>query len=188
MSDPRWIIAIVIVVVVLAFVAWMIMKNKRQERLRAQFGPEYPRAVRKYGSVARAESALEARRARVGRLDIRPLQLEEADRFAAAWRTTQARFVDDPAHAIGEADRLVQAVMDARGYPVADFEQQVEDISVDHPRVVEHYLAAHQIAMSNGKGHVNTEELRQAMMHYRALFEDLLEVSDEGPRRMEAGR
>jgi len=188
MSDPRWIIAVVIVVVVLALVAWMVVKNRRQERLRTQFGPEYPRAVRKYGSVARAESALEARRERVSRLDVRPLQLEEADRFAAAWRTTQARFVDDPTHAIAEADRLVQAVMDARGYPVADFEQRVEDISVDHPSVVEHYLAAHTIALGSGKGRVGTEELRQDMMHYRALFEDLLEVSDEGPRRMEAGR
>src|SRR5262245_57290451 len=94
MNDPRWIVAIVIVVVVLAFVGWMVMTRRRQERLRGQFGPEYPRAVRKYGSVARAESALEARRERVGRFDIRPLQLAEADRFAATWRTAQARFVD----------------------------------------------------------------------------------------------
>jgi len=188
MNDARWIIAIVIVVVILAFVAWLVVKNRRQARLRTQFGPEYPRAVRTYGSVARAESALEARRQRVRALEIRPLTVEEADRFAASWRTTQARFVDDPPRAIAEADRLVQAVMDARGYPVGDFEQRVDDISVDHPGVVEHYLAAHRIAASSGHGHAGTEELRQAMMRYRSLFEDLLEVPDEGPRRMEAGR
>src|SRR5262249_46386064 len=101
--------------------------------------------------------------------------------------TTQARFVDDPPRAIAEADRLVQAVMDARGYPVGDFEQRVDDISVDHPGVVEHYLAAHRIAVSSGSGHAGTEELRQAMMHYRSLWGERREVRDEGPGGREAG-
>jgi hypothetical protein len=184
----RWIILLAVVVVVVAIVVWTVMKNKRHERLRAQFGPEYPRAVRQYGSVTRAESALEARRERVRGLDLRPLEPQEAERFASSWRATQARFVDDPPQAIGEADRLVQALMKARGYPVGDFEQRIDDISVDHSRVVEHYRAAHRIALANEDGHAETEDLRQAMMHYRALFEDLLEVHDEAPRRMEAGR
>jgi hypothetical protein len=188
MSDLRWIVLLVIVVVVVAIVVAVVVRNKRRARLRAQFGPEYGRAVHKYGSVTRAESALEARRDRVRTLDIRPLEPDEADRFAAAWRATQARFVDAPPRAIGEADRLVQTVMKARGYPVGDFEQRVDDISVDHPRVVEHYRAAHGIAGASEDGRATTEDLRQAMIHYRALFEDLLEVHDEPPRRMEAGR
>ena len=145
---------------VVGLIVWAVMRGKRRERLRAEFGPEYGRAVRKYGSVTQAETALEERRERVRQLDIRPLRPAEADRFAAAWRSGQARFVDDPRGAIAEADRLVQAVMEARGYPVGDFEQRVDDVSVDHPRLVE---------------------------HYRALFEDLLEVHEEAPRRMEAG-
>lgn len=189
MIEGRWIVLLVIAVVVLVGgVAVVVARNKRRARLRAQFGPEYQRAVREYGSVTRAESALEARRERVRRLDVRPLAIEEADRFASSWRTTQSRFVDDPRRAITEADRLVQTLMKTRGYPVGDFEQRVDDISVDHPRVVEHYLAAHRIAMANEHGTAQTEDLRQAMIHYRALFENLLEVLDEPPRRMEAGR
>jgi len=187
MSDVRVIVVLAILVVAVGLIVWAGMRSKRRGRLRAEFGPEYGRAVRKYGSVTEAESALEQRRERVRQLDIRPLRLAEADRFARSWRSAQARFVDDPRGAIAEADGLVQAVMEARGYPVGDFEQRVDDVSVDHPRVVEHYRAAHRIAQASDKGRVETEDLRQAMMHYRALFEDLLEVHDEAPRRMEAG-
>jgi hypothetical protein len=194
MDQTRWIVVAIIVVLALAVVVLLALKRKRSERLREQFGPEYQNTVRKYGSVTRAESELEARRHRVRRLEIVPLRADEAARFADAWRTTQARFVDDPRRAIADGDRLVQELMGARGYPVGDFEQRVADISVDHPRVVEHYRAAHAIAGASGDGRTSTEELRQAMVHYRALFEDLLDVrdeippADEMPRTMEGGR
>ena len=188
MSDPGVVLVVVVVVVLLAAAAWAIARNRRRRRLQEQFGPEYPRAVRKYGSVPRAEAELTARRERVRRLDIRPLRPADADRFAAAWRETQARFVDDPPVAIAHADQLVQEVMHARGYPVGDFDERVDDISVDHPAVVEHYRTAHEIAVASGEGRATTEDLRQAMRHYRALFEDLLEIYEDPPRRMEAGR
>jgi hypothetical protein len=186
MDDPRVVLVAVVVVVVLALVIWVAIKSKRRERLQQQFGPEYRHAVRKYGSVTSAESALEARRARVRRLDIRPLHPDDAARFATAWRGAQAHFVDDPAAAIAEADQLVRDVMAARGYPVGDFEARVEDISVDHAAVVHHYRTAHAIALASERGETTTEDLRQAVQHYRALFEDLLEIYDDAPRRMEA--
>jgi hypothetical protein len=188
MSDLRWVIALVIVALVVVIVAVVIARKSRRARLQSQFGPEYRTAVREFGSVSRAESALDARRERVRRLPLRPLAPDEADRFASSWRAAQARFVDDPRHAIDDADRLVQTVMKTRGYPVGDFEQRVDDVSVDHPAVVEHYRAAHRIALANADGAASTEDLRQAMIHYRALFDDLLEIEDEPPRRMEAGR
>src|SRR5439155_11926359 len=188
MDNPRLVVLALLVLAIIAVGIWVFVKSKRRARLRAQFGPEYPRAVEKYGSVTRAESALEARRARVRRLDIRPLQPRDAERFAVAWRAAQAQFVEDPRAAITEADALVQDLMRSRGYPVGDFEERVEDISVDHAPVVEHYRTAHAIALASEREETTTEDLRQAMRHYRALFEDLLEVRDEAPRRMEAGR
>jgi FtsZ-interacting cell division protein ZipA len=187
MNDVRLILVLAIVLVVVGVIVWAVLRSKRRARLRAEFGPEYVRTVKKYGSVTRAETALEQRRERVHQLDIQPVRPAEAERFAAAWRSAQARFVDDPRGAIAEADRLVQAVMEVRGYPVGDFEQRAEDVSVDHPRVVEHYRAAHQIATASDRGRVETEDLRQAMMHCRTLFQDLLEVHEDAPRRMEAG-
>lgn len=186
--ETRWIILAVVVVLIAAGIAWVLLRKKRSERLRDRFGPEYEHAVRKYGSVTKAESELSARQERVERLTLRPLAPAEAERFAAAWRRVQAQFVDDPRRAIADGDRLVRDAMEARGYPVGDFEQRVADISVDHPRVVEHYRAAHRVAEASAGAGVRTEDLRQAMVHYRALFEDLLEVQDEAPRRMEAGR
>lgn len=190
MNDSRWIVLAVLVVLVVAIVAvGILVKRKRRERLRKQFGPEYPRAVEKYGSVTRAESALAARQTRVRRLDIRPLPPPDADRYAASWRSVQARFVDDPRSAIAEADTLVQELMQSRGFPVGDFEQRVADISVDHASVVEHYRTAHAIALASERDKTTTtEDLRQAVRHYRALFEDLLEVQQEAPQQMEAGR
>jgi hypothetical protein len=186
MDNTRVILIAVVALVALALAAWAIVSNRRRRRLEAQFGPEYEHTVRKYGSVTQAESELEARRERVRRFEIQPLRAADAERFAVAWRKLQARFVEEPRAAIGGADRLVQEVMKTRGYPVADFEARVADISVDHASVVEHYRAAHAIATD--RGGTTTEDLRQAMRHYRALFEDLLDVYDEPPRRMEAGR
>jgi len=130
------------------------------------------------GNVRRAEAALAARAKRVEALHIRPLVPEDASRFSASWRGVQARFVDDPKGAVTEADRLVGEVMAARGYPLGEFEQRVADISVDHPDVVMNYRAAREIALLHGRGQATTEDLRQAMVHYRALFKDLLETDE----------
>jgi hypothetical protein len=192
--DNRWIVVAVVVLVAVVVAAVVLARQRRRQQLQEQFGPEYRRAVRKYGSVTRAESELEERRKRVRALDIRPLSPSDADRFAEAWRRTQARFVDDPESAIAEGDRLVEDLMRTRGYPVGRFQERIADISVDHPRVVEHYRAAHTIAQASADGRTDTEDLRQAMVHLRALFEDLLEVrhevppEDDTPRWAEGGR
>jgi hypothetical protein len=152
------------------------MNRMRSQRLRQRFGPEYDRTIREEGNLRKAEAALEARARRVAKLHIRPLSAADADRFDSAWRGIQVRFVDDPRGAVTEADRLVGELMAARGYPVGEFEQRVADISVDHPDVVVNYRAAREIAVLHSEGKANTEDLRQAMVHYRALFRDLLET------------
>lgn len=172
---------IVITAAAVAVIAWLLLGKRRTERLRDRFGPEYDRAVHDKGEVRKAEAALEARQARVARLHIRPLESADAARFSREWRNVQALFVDDPKAAITNADRLVGEVMHARGYPVGDFEQRVEDISVDHPDVVRNYRAAHDIALDHASGRTSTEDLRQAMVHYRALFNDLLGVQTAEP-------
>ena len=152
------------------------MRKGRSERLRERFGPEYDRTVTQLEDRSRAEAELKAREKRVDRLDIRSLTEAERGRFAESWRSVQAQFVDDPARAIAEADRLVGEVMRGRGYPVGEFEERAADISVGHPHVVENYRAAHGIAVRSGRREASTEDLRQAMVHYRALFEELLEA------------
>jgi hypothetical protein len=169
-------ILVAIAIIAVAAVAWMYLQQRRTRELREGFGPEYERAVGSYGSRSEAERELEARQKRVEALHIRPLSREQCERFAEEWRSSQARFVDDPGSAIGEADRLVGQVMQARGYPVGEFEQRAADISVDHPRVVANYRAAHAIAERHARGDATTEDLRQAMVKYRALFEELLET------------
>jgi hypothetical protein len=173
-AQLMWVILIVAVAV--AAVAFVLARRRQTERLRGRFGPEYDRAVREVGTVTKAEATLRAREARVERLQIRPLAAADAARFSAAWRELQARFVDDPNGAIGAADHLVGEVMHARGYPMGDFDQRVDDISVDHPAVVTNYRAARGIAQDHARGRASTEDLRQAMVHYRALFTDLLET------------
>jgi hypothetical protein len=137
--------------------------------------------VKSTGNVMRAEAALAEREKRVERLHIRPLSADEAARFGEAWRAIQARFVDDPRGAVTDADKVVGEVMHARGYPLGDFEQRVADISVDHPDVVMNYRAAREIADRHARGQASTEDLRQAMVHYRALFRDLLERPADRP-------
>jgi hypothetical protein len=168
------IVLAVVVIVLLAAVGWLLYERRRSDRLRSDFGPEYRRTVTETGDRRAAEAELEQRQRRVEALSIRPLSAAERTRFAEAWRATQARFVDQPETAIADADRLIGEVMQARGYPVADFEQRVADVSVDHPSVVEHYRAAHAIASRTSGIPADTEQLRQAMVHYRALFDDLL--------------
>jgi hypothetical protein len=151
--------------------------RRRREKLRRQFGPEYDRAVQQFGSAAKAERELSARARRLERIQLR--DLNEADRihFTNAWAAVQAQFVDNPSEAVHEANGLIKTVMQARGYPVEDFEHRVADLSVDHANVVQHYRAARELAHANREGRVNTEELRQAFVHYRALFSDLLQES-----------
>jgi hypothetical protein len=171
------VVAIVVVIVVVAVIGmWMMARQRRSAELREQFGPEYDRTVERYGDGARAEKDLAARAGRVGQLHIRPLPTAESARYAEAWRSTQSRFVDNPDAAVAEADRLVAEVMQARGYPMADFDQRVADISVDHPSEVEHFRAAHALAVRSARGEATTEDLRQAMVHYRVLFEDLIDI------------
>ena len=167
-----------VVVVAVALVAVAIYFVYRRSQIRARFGPEYERTVRLTGSPTRAESELAARQKRVSRYHIRPLSPEEGTRFTTAWRLLQARFVDDPSGAVNEADRLVTDLMASRGYPMSDFDRRAEDLSVDHPEVVSHYREAHRIAVNqtNSREPASTEDLRQAVVHYRALFDDLLEI------------
>jgi hypothetical protein len=173
------IVAGVIIVVLVALVAWYVTEQRRRrERLREQFGPEYEHTVEAYGERGEAEQALEARTERVASLHIRPLPAGESARYGDQWRQVQARFVDDPEGAIADADRLCGEVMQARGYPMGDFEQRAADVSVDHPHVVQHYRAAHAIATDAERGNAGTEQLRQAMVHYRTLFEDLIDARE----------
>jgi len=169
------VILLVIAAVLVLGIIWVAGRKRKTEDLRESFGPEYERTVHQLGGHSKAESELEARRKRVEQLNIRPLSADTQDRFADQWRTTQARFVDDPQGAIDEADHLVCDLMQTRGYPMSNFEQQAADISVNHPNVVTNYRAAHRIAQSSEEGNADTENLRTAMVHYRALFEELLE-------------
>jgi predicted amidohydrolase YtcJ len=186
MNNPVVIVLVIALVVAIGAAIWLYMRNRRTEQLQSRFGPEYDRALSEHHDQREAERELEQRAERVEHLNIRPLTSAERDRYAGLWHSVQARFVDDPSGATDEADQLVGEVMATRGYPVGDFEQRAADVSVHHPRVVEHYRAAHRIAGQNARGDADTEELRQALMHFRALFEDLLETAE--PARTEVRR
>lgn len=170
------IVILAIVVVVIAVGVFLYLRRRRSETLRQQFGPEYKRAVKQYGDERKAEAELAEREKRVRKLDIRGLTRDEKDRFSQDWKKAQAHFVDAPSPAVSEADTLVKELMLARRYPVGEFEQRAADISVDHPNVVNNYRTAHDIAERNKSGRATTEDLRQAMVHYRSLFEELLET------------
>lgn len=162
------------VVVAIAVAIWLVTRQRRTKDLRSKFGPEYNRMARREGDAARAEDLLLEREKRVRKLDIKPLTTQQQNEFADEWEKVQAEFVDDPTAAVVHADALVQVVMKVRGYPVADFEQRVADVSVDHPAVAQNYRLAHDIAARDEREDVGMEKLRQAMLHYRALFADLL--------------
>jgi len=179
METSTAIILAVIVVAALIGLA-LFMRRRRTTHLRSQFGPEYERAVEETGARGKAEAVLATRAKRVEGFEIHPLTTEDRSRFDGSWRQVQAEFVDDPRAAVGHADQLLGEVMQARGYPVTDFEQRSEDLSVDHPAVVQNYRAAHDIALRHARGEAGTEDLRQAMIHYRALFDDL--VADAAPQ------
>jgi hypothetical protein len=169
-----WVLVAVLIVIVVVL-AVLLMRSRRSHRLQEEFGPEYERAVEERGDRREAEAELAERRERRSQLDIRPLEPGAQERYAERWQVAQRRFVDQPAPAVAEADALVSAVMSERGYPVSDeFDQRAADISVDHPVVVEHYRAAHAISLRATAGDASTEDLRQAMVHFRALFDELL--------------
>jgi hypothetical protein len=172
------IVLLAVVIVLLGAIACVIAARRRSRHLRARFGPEYSRAVTELGGRWKAERELERREKRVEKLTIRPLSPASRERFVESWREDQAHFVDDPKAAVVEADRLVQEVMRERGYPVADFEQRIDSISVDHPQLVQSYRAAREIVLRHERGDATTEDLRRALVHYRALFDELLEVEE----------
>lgn len=178
------IVAVVVAVIVIAVVSFFLTRKRRSQNLREKFGPEYDRVLKKEGGVRRAEGVLEMRARHREKFEIRPLTAAARAQFAERWRIVQSRFVDDPRDSVARADELVSEVMVARGYPMADFEQRAADISVDHPVVVENYRAAHDIALRHSRGQASTEDLRKAMVHYRSLFEELLQ--DSLPERKEA--
>jgi hypothetical protein len=180
LMDTNLIVLAVVAVLILAVLALLYVRKRKSKsttaELRKKFGPEYDRAVLLHGAGRKAEAKLEDREKRVDKLNIRDLDPIEHERFLKRWESVQSRFVDSPKGAVTEADDLVSSVMKARGYPVSDFDQRAADISVDHPRVVENYRSAHEIALRVGKDAATTEDLRTAMIHYRSLFEELVQV------------
>jgi hypothetical protein len=182
-SNSTMLIVAAVAVMAAVVIAWLIVRRQRRAHLRERFGPEYDRTVRAVGTTARAETVLAEREERVRAYNIRPLTEEERGRYSEAWRRVQARFVDDPAAAVTEADALVNEVMNTRGYPMADFDRRAEDLTVEHANVVHHYRAARDIAGRHARHLASTEELRQALVHYRELFADLLDIHDPVRRR-----
>jgi hypothetical protein len=176
MDTQTWIVVAIAVIALIAFAAAFIYRSKQTSRLRERFGPEYGRTVERLGDAGKAESELKAREKRVELLHLVPLSPADAARFGHQWKEVQGRFVDDPQRAAALAERLVQELMSKRGYPMGDFERCAADISVDHPVVVENYRAARMILTRHEK---DTEQLRRALVHYRALFDELLEVDPE---------
>lgn len=171
-----WVLIAVGAAIVVALVVWNALNARRTHTLKQRFGPEYDRTVDRARGRREAEDELDARTRRRAQLDVRPLSAAARERYLAEWRRVQARFVDDPAGAVTESDALIQSVMRERGYPVEDFEQRAADVSVDHPNVIENYRAGHRLAGSS-----DTEDQRQAMVHHRALFEELVEETTDRP-------
>jgi hypothetical protein len=180
-------IVILAAIVVVAAVLLILAKARNSRRLRSRFGPEYRRAVEESGSAARGEQQLAKLEQRVERFNIQPLSTSDRARFADAWRLVQAKFVDAPELALQEGDHLVREAMTARGYPMGDFDQQAADLSVNHPFVVQHYRAGHSIVVRQAQGEASTEDLRQAMIHYRTLFDDLVGEPEAARARAAVG-
>ncbi|HVI06990.1 MAG TPA: hypothetical protein VND65_01725 [Candidatus Binatia bacterium] len=180
MSQGQIILAVivVVVVVVIAVIAFLASRKRRSQRLREHFGPEYDRVLKQEGDARKAEGVLQFREKRREKLKIIPLTAADRLSYSTRWNDVQARFVDDPKGAVTVADALVTEVLQKRGYPIGEFEQRAADISVDYPQVVDHYRAAHDIATRHSAGRSSTEDLRQAMVHYRALFQELLEENE----------
>jgi hypothetical protein len=173
-----WIIIVAAVALIVLAAAWAYTQSRRRRQLADRFGPEYERAVEEQGGRRSAERELAERERQRERLDIIPLSSEARNRYSDSWQSVQTQFVDDPPGAVRDADRLVTEVMRERGYPIDDFDQRAADISVDHPDVVENYRAGHELYLKEDRGEADTEDLRQAFVHYRALFAELLETRE----------
>ena len=177
MNNTYLIVVVVLVVVLLgAILAVAFSGRKRSQRLQERFGPEYEHTVQSLGNEKKAQTELDERQKHVAALNIHPLSVSERDRYLADWTAVQSKFVDEPGQAIVDADHLIMEVMQVRAYPVSDFEQRAADISVNYPTLVSNYRAARVIALKNEQHQADTEELRQAMIYYRSLFEELLET------------
>jgi hypothetical protein len=174
MTTPQFVILLLVIVACAAVIGLLVRAKRRSHSLRSRFGSEYERAVAETGSKQKAEAKLDKLERRVSRYEIHPLSSADCDRYRQSWRTVQARFVDDPPMALADADRLLAQMMTDQGYPMADFERRAEEVSVDHATVIDHFRAGHAIAIRQAQGRATTEDLRQAMIYYRALFDDLL--------------
>lgn len=188
MTSTQIAVIAVIVIVLIAITAVAIIMRNRTQKLRAQFGPEYDRAVAETGNRIKAEAQLQKVEERVRRYPLRSLSATDRGRFKQSWRAVQANFVDSPTRALADADQLVGTVMLARGYPPNDFERRAEEISVDHATVVEHYRAGHEIALRNARREATTEDLRKGMVHYRTLFDELMQEESAPLRARAVGR
>ncbi|MFG1944381.1 hypothetical protein [Nonomuraea sp. NPDC048826] len=180
MDTLIWVALVVVALVAIAAVAYVVVQQQRRSRLRSRFGPEYERTMAEHDNKREAEQELIAREQRHAELDIKPLSEESRGAYAARWTEVQERFVDTPAAAVTEADRLVTEVMAERGYPTEDFRQRIADLSVGHAETLTHYRKAHDISERAARDEASTEDLRQAMVHYRELFEDLLHATTRG--------
>ncbi len=180
--DSGLLVAIIVAMIILVLLAVVVGQRRRSQRLQQRFGPEYDRTVARAGDRRAGESQLADREQRRRQLEIVELEPAARARYLEAWQATQSRFVDDPGGATREADELVARVMRDRGYPVEDFEQRAADVSVDHPQVAENYRAAHALYLANEGGLARTDDLRQAFVHYRSLFAELLGTERDGPR------
>ncbi|HLZ85176.1 MAG TPA: hypothetical protein VKQ54_16545 [Caulobacteraceae bacterium] len=179
--DPTMAIILAVVLVAIAVIGAMVYRRRKSGVLKSRFGPEYARAVEAKGGVGHAEAELKKREQRVAGFDIHPLAASERDHYVESWQWLQTNFVDNPKDAVARADDLLGQVMASRGYPVAAFEQSSADLSVNHPGVVENYRAAHEIAGREARGAASTEDLRQAMIHFRRLFEELVAPATTAP-------
>ena len=182
-NDMLIVIAIIAVAVLIVAGAWMFARRRRTAALRARFGPEYDHVLHSARTPAEAERELRERQLRVESFSIRPLSREDVDRFSSAWRNVQAKFVDEPRTAVLDADRLIGEVMRSRGYPVDDPHRRLDDLSVDHAHVLNHYRAGREIVARHESGSATTEDLRQAMVHFRALFDELVAATRPAVRR-----
>ena len=184
MDDDMMMRLAVVGIAVLAVIGvWLLMKRRRSAALRARFGPEYDRVLQSTSTAAEAERELQQRQRRVESFSLRALSREQAEQFTDSWRMVQARFVDDPHGAVVDADRLIEDVMRTRGYPIEDTDRRLDDLSVDHAPVVSHYRAGRDLVERHGRGDANTEDLRQAMVHFRALFDELVSATRGHVRR-----
>jgi hypothetical protein len=173
MSPTVTIILIIVILVVLAAIVYGVQAGRRK-KLQSTFGPEYDRAVADSGSRTEAEKELRERERRHAELELKPLSSESQAKYSAAWEEVQIQFVDNPAEAVGTADELVTRLITERGYPTGDYDEKLSNLSVEHAGTIQHYRDAHEISERNKGGEASTEDLRQALVHYRALFADLL--------------